>query len=87
MSDMMKTLATVLGALILATGAAQAASFNAGNSDQDMPATPIVAANPVQVKAAHVLSSKEMVRRGIDADADLTVSDFSAPGPRSTYTR
>lgn len=83
----MKALAIVLGALILATGIAQAASFNAGNPDRDMPAAPVVAAHPVQVKAVHVLSGKELTRAGIDADAELTVSDFSAPGLRSPYTR
>lgn len=83
----MKTLATVLCALILATGAAQAAGFDGGNPDQDMPTAPVVATNPVKVRADHVLSGKELNRAGLDANADLTVSDFSAPGPRSTYIR
>ncbi len=87
MSNTMKTFATVLGALILATGTAQAASFNAGNPDADMPTAPVVAAHSVQVKAAKVLSGKELARRGVDANTEVTVSDFTAPGPRSTYTR
>ena len=87
MREPMKTLATVFGALILATGTAQAASFNSGNSDSDMPTAPIVATSAVQVKAADVLSSKELERAGLDADAELTVSDFTAPGERSTYIR
>ncbi|WP_295045348.1 hypothetical protein [uncultured Paracoccus sp.] len=87
MSITMKTLATVLGALILATGTAQAASFNAGNRDADTPSIPVVASHPVQVKAADVLSPKELARSGIDANTELTVSDFTAPGPRKVETR
>lgn len=83
----MKTFATLLGALILATGTAQAAGFDAGNPDHDMPKAPVVAENPVQVKAAQVLSDTELKRAGLDGDALLTVSDFTAPGPRSTYIR
>ena len=52
-----------------------------------MPTAPVVATSAVQVKAADVLSSKELERAGLDADAELTVSDFTAPGERSTYIR
>lgn len=83
----MKRIATVMTALILATGAAQAASFNAGNADADMPAAPVKAERTVTVPAAEVLSPKELERRGIAPDAELVVTDFTAPGPRSTYTR
>ncbi|MFC3168637.1 MULTISPECIES: hypothetical protein [Paracoccus] len=83
----MKNIATIIGALVLATGAAQAAGLNETNSHNDMPTAPVTAQNPVQVKAAQVLSPSERARRGVSANADLTVSDFSAPGPRSTYTR
>lgn len=83
----MKNLATLIGALVLATGAAQASGLNDTNRHNDMPKAPVTAQNPVQVKAGHVLSTKELTRRGLSADAELTVSDFSAPGPRSTYTR
>ncbi|MCZ0961946.1 hypothetical protein [Paracoccus benzoatiresistens] len=83
----MKNIATLIGALVLATGAAQASGLNLTNDHNDMPTAPVTAQNPVQVKAGHVLSGKELARRGLDADANLTVSDFSAPGSRSTYTR
>ena len=83
----MKNIATLIGALVLATGAAQASGLNVTNDHNDMPTAPVTAQNPVQVKASQVLSSKELGRRGLNADAELTVSDFSAPGPRSTYTR
>ncbi|MFC3629729.1 hypothetical protein ACFOM8_09760 [Paracoccus angustae] len=83
----MKNLAALVGALVLAAGAAQAAGLNETNRHNDMPDAPVTAQNPVQVKAGHVLSGKELARRGLSADAQLTVSDFSAPGPRSTYTR
>ena len=83
----MKNIATLIGALVLATGAAQASGLNETRGHNDMPTAPVTAQNPVQVKAGHVLSTKELSRRGLSADAQLTVSDFSAPGPRSTYTR
>ena len=87
MRHIMKRIATVMTALILATGAAQAASYNTGNPDADMPTAPVVAANTVTVKASDVMTAKERERAHVAADADLTVSDFSAPGPRSTYVR
>lgn len=82
----MKNLAAVISALVLAAGAAQA-SGNGTNNHNDMPTAPVTAQNPVQVQAADALSETERARRGLDAQAELTVSDFSAPGPRSTYTR
>lgn len=83
----MKTLATLAAALVLATGAAHAASYNSGNSDADMPTAPVVATQTIQVKAADLMNRKDLERAGIDADATLSISDFTAPGPRSTYTR
>lgn len=83
----MKNIATLIGALVLAAGAAQASGLNPANADYDMPSAPVTAQNPVQVKAGDVLSSKELTQRGLSADAELTVSDFTAPGDRSTYIR
>ncbi|MTD98942.1 hypothetical protein GIY56_01415 [Paracoccus sp. YIM 132242] len=83
----MKNVATLIGALVLAAGAAQATGLNETNGHNDVPKAPVTAQNPVQVKAGQVLSGKELARLGLPADAELTVSDFSAPGPRSTYTR
>ena len=83
----MKNIAAILGAVILATGTAQAASYNSGNSDADMPTAPVVAAQTAEVKAADLMNKKDLERAGIDADATLSVSDFTAPGPRSTYIR
>lgn len=83
----MKHAATVIGALILATGAAQASYLTDTSRHIDIPTAPVTAQNPVQVKAADVMSDPELARSGTDADADRTVSDFTAPGPRSTYTR
>lgn len=83
----MKTLATLVGAVVLVAGAAQASGLNVTNRHNDMPTAPVTAQNPVQVKAGDVLSTRELARRGLSADAELTVSDFTAPGPRSTYTR
>jgi len=83
----MKNIAAILGAVILAAGTAQAASYNSGNSDADMPAAPVVAAQTVEVKAADLMNKKDLERAGIDANATLSVSDFTAPGPRSTYIR
>ena len=83
----MKNIAAILGAVILATGTAQAASYNSGNSDADMPTAPVVAAQTVEVKAADLMNKKDLERAGIDADSTLSVSDFTAPGPRSTYIR
>lgn len=83
----MKNLATIIGALVLATGAAHASGLNNTQRHNDMPTAPVTAQNPVEVKAMQVLSTKELARRGLSDDATVTVSDFSAPGPRSTYIR
>ena len=81
----MKTFAAILGAVVLAAGSALAAST--GNADYDMPSAPVATENPVQVDAAQVLSSTEMTRAGVKAGSKIMVSDFTAPGERSTYTR
>lgn len=83
----MKNVAALFSAIVLAAGTAQAASVSNGNADYDMPSAPVVATQTVQMKASDLLSKKELERSGISADAQLNVSDFTAPGPRSTYTR
>ncbi len=81
----MKTLAALVGAVVLAAGSAQA--LGTGNVDHDMPSAPVVAQNSIEVEAAQVLSSAELARVGVEADTTLMVSDFTAPGERSTYIR
>ena len=81
----MTKFAALAAALVLGAGVAHAA----GPTDprDETPTVPFTAAQPVQVKAADVLSAKELARAGLAADAEITVSDFTAPGPRTTYTR
>lgn len=80
----MKRFATALVALsVLATGAANAAGMGTRNERPDAPVASFQAENPVQVPASQVLSSKEMIERGVSPETLVTVSDFSVKGPRS----
>lgn len=81
----MKNVAALIGAMILAAGSAQAA--NTGNTDYDLPSAPVVAEKTIQVEAGQILSPSELTRTGLDAETQVTVSDFTAPGERSTYIR
>lgn len=83
----MKHFAIILGLIILTTNTGNAAGIGQTNERPDPFTGPVEAQNPVQVKASAVLSSKERARRGVSRNTEITVSDFTAPGPRTTYTR
>lgn len=82
----MKTLVTLVGAALLAAGGAQASGLIETHDHEDTPAGPVVAEQTATVRAGKILTGKELARRHLDADAKITVSDFTAPGPRSTYS-
>ena len=81
----MKAIFTAAAALALLAGAAQAASPAAHERpDSRRAAAPITR---IELPAAQLLSTKELVRRGVAADATLSVTAFPSSGIVETSGR
>lgn len=78
----MKRFAIALTALSLVAGAASAA-----NEAPEAAARPAEALQSVSVEAGKILSTRELERAGIKADAKLNVSNFGTDGVHNTYER
>ncbi|SET35125.1 hypothetical protein [Paracoccus homiensis] len=78
----MKHTVAILTALALSTGAAAAAGPNTVNERPGDVAHVVSANNTTQVRADSVLTTKELHRAGLSADAKLTVTSY----PSEEYT-
>ncbi|MBC9248114.1 hypothetical protein H4P12_15665 [Paracoccus sp. 11-3] len=80
----MKRIAIAMTALALTAGSVAVAQ--ASDTADRMPHQ-VTAEQTVTVDAARVMSARELSRAGVDAAAQVTVTDFSNGKPVDTYTR
>lgn len=78
----MKHTVAILTALALSAGAATAADVNRMNERPEGVARVVSAQHTTQVRADSVLTTKELRRAGLSADARITITSY----PSENYT-